>query len=208
MYSYKSVDTSHSLRYNIDMTNLKDIANIRIGYNLGRETKTRLQTVFAISTKDLATNYTEIREMKVPASFNNYLQDGDILVKSRGANYEAKIFHPRGQVYPYIAVNTLIIVRLETEYYIPAYIAHIINSENAQQLLRSLSSGAVLSALSPLALGSLPCPRASLEKQEELEEITRTIDEYYTCLAQYQKAGEKLGKAINQQFMKGIKLCR
>lgn len=190
------------------MINLSNIAEIRTGYNPRSTAKSEQQTVFVVSAKDLATDYVETSKENIPKSFDNYLQDGDILVKSHGANHEAKIFRPHSQEHSYIAVSTLIIVRLKTNHYKPAYITQIINSESAQQFLRSLSSGAVLSALSPSSLGSLPCPRIPLIEQEKLENITKTIDEYHAYMAQYQKASEKLTKAIQQQFMKGIKPCR
>lgn len=195
------------MHYNKGMIILSNIADIRTGYNPRSTAKSEQQTVFAISAKDFATDYTETSKENIPKSFNNYLRDGDILVKSRGVNYEAKIFRPHSREHPYIAVNTLIMVRLKTNHYKPAYITQIINSESAQQFLRSLSSGAVLSTLSPSSLGSLSCPRISLREQEKLENITKTIDEYQVCMTQYQKASEKLVKAVNQQVMKGVEPC-
>lgn len=183
---------------------LNDISEIHIGYNFRSEATTERQTVFVISAKNLA-DFTNADKIVIPWQFNNYLRAGDILVKSRGANYEARVFQPCNQEYPYVASNTLIVVRLTTDAYGPAYIAQVINSEKAQRFLRSLSSGATLPALSPSSLGCLPCPEASLEEQMRLENIAETMDDYRMCLAQYQKAGENLVKIIEQQLMKGTK---
>lgn len=189
------------------MYKLIDISEICVGYKLRGATKAGQQTVFMVSAKDLTTGFVEVSKVIIPKSFNNYLQDGDVLVKARGASYEAKVFRRLSQEYPYIASDTLLVVRLKTADYEPAYIAQVISSERSQQFLHSLSSGATISILSPSSLGSLPCPRISLREQERLEDMTKTIDEYCAALAQYQKAGEQLTEAIKQQFMKGVKTC-
>jgi len=186
------------------MIKLNHIADIHIGYNLRSVVKTERQTVSIISAKGLAEDFQNADETTIPSSFSNYLQDGDILVKSRGDRYEAKVFRAQSKGRLYIASNTLIVVRLTTGNYRPAYIAQVINSEKAQQFLRLLSSGQVVPTLSPSSLGHLSCPEISLRKQEQLENTTRTLDDYRIYLAQYQKAGEKLAKAIEQQLMKGV----
>lgn len=187
------------------MTKLNDIADIRTGYNPRSTSKTNQQTIFTVSAKDLAEDFTNVDKNAIPSSFDNYLRDGDILVKSHGINYEAKVFRSRDYNTPFIALNTLITVRVTVDWYKPEYIAQIINSGRSQQLLRSLSSGATVSVLSPSSLGTLLIPEAPLEKQEQLDDITKIMDEYHACLTQYQKASKNLTKAIGQLFMEGVK---
>lgn len=187
------------------MKRLHDISLIRTGYNFRSIANTAKQPVFLVSAKDLKTNFTDLDEIEIPNSYSNFLQEGDILVKSRGANYEAKVFHkPRTTDQPYIAANTLIIISLTDKSFRPSYIAQIINSEETQQLLRSLSSGHTVPILSPSSLSSLRCPEASLEKQEQFETITKIIDEYQSTVAQYQKATDNLTKALKTKLMKGV----
>lgn len=187
------------------MKRLHDISLIRTGYNFRSIANTAKQSVFLVSAKDLNSNFTDLDEIEIPNSYGNFLQEGDILVKSRGANYEAKVFHkPRTTDQPYIAANTLIIISLTDKSFRPSYIAQIINSEEIQQLLRSLSSGHTVPILSPSSLGSLRCPGASPEKQEQFETITKIIDEYQSTVAQYQKATDNLTKALKTKLMKGV----
>ena len=187
------------------MKRLHDISLIRTGYNFRSIANTAKQPVFLVSAKDLNSNFTDLDEIEIPNSYGNFLQDGDILVKSRGTNYEAKVFHkPKSTNQPYIAANTLIIISFTDKNYKPSYIAQIINSEETQQLLRSLSSGHTVPILSPSSLGSLRCPEAPLEKQEQFENIAKIIDDYQSTVAQYQKAIDNLTKALKTKLMKGV----
>ena len=187
------------------MKRLNDVSIIRTGYNFRSISNTVKRLVFLVSTKDLSSNFTDLDEIEIPSSYSNFLQDGDILVKSRGTNYEAKVFHkPKDADQPYIAANTLIIVRLTGASYKSSYVVQIINSKETQQFLRSLSSGRTVPILSPASLSLLRCPEAPSEKQEWFETITKTIDDYQSALAQYQKATDNLTKAIKTKLMKGI----
>lgn len=184
---------------------LNSISDIRTGYNFRSITNVKLQTVFLVSAKDLNTDFADVDEIYIPDSYGGYLQEGDILVKSRGASYEAKVFTPLHNDYPYIAASTLIIVRLRDNTYKPSYIAQIINSDGAQQFLRSLSFGQTVPILSPSSLGSLMCPKVSIEKQDQLEIVTETLGEYRIVLSRYVEAQEKLSKALQNEIMKGVK---
>lgn len=187
------------------MKRLHDISLIRTGYNFRGITNTAKQSVFLVSAKDLNSNFADLDEIEIPKSYGNFLQDGDIIVKSRGTNYEAKVFHkPKSTDQPYIAANTLIIISLTDKNYKPSYIAQIINSDEPQQFLRSLSSGHTVPILSPSSLGSLRCPEASLEKQGQFETVARIIDDYQSTVAQYQKAANILTKALKTKLMKGV----
>lgn len=201
----ENIDIVWPSPYNEDMAKLNNISEIRTGYNLRSSIRTEQQTVFLISAKELATNFVETGKITIPKSFKNYLRDGDILVKSRGTSYEAKVFKAHRCEYPYVAANTLIVIRLRTDNYKPAYIAQIINSSDSQRFLRSLSLGQTLPSLSPVSLGALSCPEMSPEKQKQLEKIIEIMNDYRACLSQYQKTGETLTSAIEQQLMKGAK---
>ena len=192
------------MRYNNTMNRLGHISEIHTGYNFRSIANTTCQTVYLVSAKDLSTNFTDIDEIDIPGSYRNYLKDGDILVKSRGVSYEAKVFKSPNHSHPYIAANTLIIVRLTTDDYKPSYITQLINSNGTQQFLRSLSSGQTVPILAPSSLGSLNCPKFPLEKQGKLETIAETLDEYQITLAKYAEAGEQLTKALKTKLMKGV----
>lgn len=186
------------------MSRLHTISEIYTGYNFRSIANKARQTVYLISAKDLSTNFTDINEIDIPNTYKNYLKDGDILVKSRGISYKAKVFKSPNYDHPYIAANTLIIVRLTDKNYKPSYIAQVINSDGAQEFLRSLSSGQTVPILSPSSLGSLNCPKLSLEKQNKLATIAETIDEYQTTLAKYTEASKKLTKSLKTKLMKGV----
>ncbi len=187
------------------MKRLQDISIIRTGYNFRSISSTSLQTVRLISAKDLASNFTDADEVRIPDSYKNYLQDGDILVKSRGPFYEAKVFTNPNQSSKYVATNTLIVVRLTTKDYKPSYITEIINAPGSQRFLRSLSSGQTVSILSPSSLGLLNCPQTPLAEQDQLEIITKTIDDYQITITKYKETSDKLTKALKNELIKGVK---
>lgn len=187
------------------MNRLKDISEIHTGYNFRSIAKIDCQTVCLISAKDLGADFRNLDEIRIPISYNNYLRDGDILVKSRGINYEARVFKAPDSRKRYVAASTIIVVRLKPEDYKPSYIAQIINSDGAQQFLRSLSAGQTVPSLSPSSLGTLNCPKIPLEKQEQIEIVTDAMDEYQITLVKYMEAGEKLTKALKNQLIKGVK---
>ncbi len=187
------------------MDRLQNLSTIHTGYNSRNISNTNLQAVRLVSAKDLASNFIDVDEVHIPNSYQNYLQNGDILVKSRGPLYEAKVFRIPNQKYRYIAANTLIIVHLTSTNYKPSYITEIINAPGSQRFLRSLSSGQTVSILSPSSLGLLNCPQTPLEKQDQLEIITRTIDDYQITIAKYKEASDKLTKALKNELIKGVK---
>ncbi len=186
------------------MNQLNHISEIRTGYNFRSIANTERQTVYLVSAKDLDTNFSDIAEIDIPATYNNYLQNGDILVKSHGTTYAAKVFKTIKQDHPCIAANTLLIVRITSKDYKPSYLAQIINSNGVQKYLKLLSSGQTVPFLSPSSLGSINCPKAPLERQGEIEIITEVIDDYQATLAKYIEAGENLTKALNAKLMEGV----
>ncbi len=198
------LDKKFAINYNGLMNRLQNISEIRTGYNFRSIANAELQTVYLVSAKDLPTDFTNINKVNIPSSYKHYLRSGDILVKSRGTNYEARVFRDPNHNHPYVAASTIIIVRLIARNYKPSYVAQLINSDGAQQFLRSLSSGQTVPILSPSSLGLLNCPQAPLEKQDQLEIITKTIGEYQITLVRYAEAGEKLTKALKTQLMKGV----
>lgn len=187
------------------MNQLNHISEIRTGYNFRSIANTERQMVYLVSAKDLDTNFSDIIEIEIPATYGNYLQDGDILVKSHGTTYTAKVFKTKKRDYPCIAANTLLIVRITSKDYKPPYIAQIINSNGVQKYLKLLSSGQTVPFLSPSSLGSINCPKASLGKQDEIEVISEIIGDYQATLVKYMEAGENLTKALNAKLMEGVK---
>lgn len=184
---------------------LKDISEIRTGYNSRSSSCIGVQDVCIVSAKNLSDNFAGLEMFLIPASYNGYLREGDILVKSRGPVFEAKVFDIHDNLNKYIAANTLLIVRLKTNRYKSAYVAQIINSDGAQQHLRALSFGQTVPTLSPASLGSLVCPEIPVEKQEEIEVVTKAIDDYRITLVEYCEKQEKLMKALKNELMKGVK---
>ena len=158
-----------------------------------------------IGAKDISTNFTEAKRGKIPVNFRDFLQNGDILVKARGENHEAKVFRAQSDDYPYVATSTVLVVRLFNDRYTPLYLAHVINSSKSQKRLRSMSTGRTVASLSPLSMGELQVPDVSLSTQYKIERIMEILDEQRIILTKYYDANERLIKGIQNELIKGVK---
>ena len=183
---------------------LKDIAKIYSGYGPRSFTNTNRQIVRLVSARDIETDFQDVAEVDIPVSYHNFLKEGDILVKSRGINHTAKVFSVPGCDAKYVASNTLVVVRVVDKSISPHYIAQFINSDNSQQILRSLAFGRTVPFLSPSSLSLIKCPLLAEDKQIEIENFVKILDEYQSTLEKYKKMGDELTKALKTKFMKGV----
>ena len=187
------------------MTKLSDIALIYTGYNPRSSASKKLQAVEFIVPKCLDSGWSESITVNIPEKYCNYLRSGDILVKSRGDVYSAKVFMAENRKRHYVASSTLLVVRPTNEMYSSFYISQIINLDTAQQTLKRSSDGKVASAISPSNLGDMDCPFVPVEQQMELEKIGTLMDEYKTISDQYIKLWGKFMQGLRQQIIKGVK---
>lgn len=169
---------------------LFEIAEIKIGYTLRASSanNTKKQAVGLVAAKDLDSNFENIGEISISSNYNNFLEKGDILVKSRGNSATAKVFnYDRNDC---LAAATLLVVRLKTKDFIPEYVELVINTSRNQQLLRTMASSTLVPTLKPSSLKEIEIPVISLAEQEHLIKefslITRTEDVLKQYLANLQ----------------------
>lgn len=180
---------------------LFEIAEIKIGYTLrvGSSNNTRKQIVGLVAAKDLDNNFKNIGEISISSNYNNFLEKGDILVKSRGNSATAKVFnYDRNDC---LAAATLLVVRLKTKDFIPEYVELAINTSRNQQLLRTMASSTLVPTLKPSSLKGIEIPAISLDEQERLIKefslITRTED----VLKQYLVNLQSIKNIMDNKFM-------
>lgn len=182
---------------------LSNIATITTGYCQRKNTGKMLQEVSLVQARDFDSEFINLQSTHISSKYVSFLKDGDVLVKARGSKFEAKVFS--GASVLTAAANTLLVVRLKDKYFIPGYIAQIINQPETQKKLRLQSTGAVLSSLSPTTLGSLEIKQIPLEEQQKICDALNTMNEYISLHKRYLRLEEKLAQEIISNLMKGTK---
>jgi restriction endonuclease S subunit len=185
------------------MIRLNDTATIFTGYCQRGGSFVDSRNVQIVQARDFDSEFINLQSTHISSKYASFLKDGDILVKARGSKFEAKVFS--GASILTAAANTLLVVRLKNKYFIPGYIAQIINQPETQKRLRLQSTGAVLSSLSPMTLGSLEIKQIPLEKQQKICDALNTMNEYISLHKRYLRLEEKLAQEIISNLMKGTK---
>lgn len=182
---------------------LINIAIIFTGYCQRGSSFANSRDVSIVQARDFDSNFTNLQLARISSKYASFLEEGDILVKARGSRFEAKVF--RGAAMPTAAVNTLLVVRLTDEAFLPEYVAQLINQSDSQKKLRLQSTGAVLSSLSPTILGSLDIKPIPLEEQQKICNALNSVNEYISLHKRYLELEEKLSQEIISNLVKGTK---
>lgn len=100
------------------------------------------------------------------------LLEGDILFRSRGANFTAviieKTIKAKSQLQNVFPVSPLYLIRLRSEKLLPAYLLWFINNTDTQKQLQQMSEGTQIKMLSKKNLDNLEIIIPSLEKQKKI----------------------------------------
>ena len=100
------------------------------------------------------------------------LVEGDILFRSRGANFTAviieKTIKAKSQLQNVFPVSPLYLIRLRSEKLLPAYLLWFINNTDTQKQLQQMSEGTQIKMLSKKNLDNLEIIIPSLEKQKKI----------------------------------------
>lgn len=155
---------------------LKNIAEIFSGHTVrGRVESDPTGDVYAIQLKDLAKHYSEITDFPhlikstgVPK--NQFLQKGDILFVSKGANNFALVFD---KDYPAIAISVFFVLRIMDKKVDPYYLAWYINQDKAQGYLHTGKEGTMITNINKATLENLEVEIPSKDKQKMINEISK-----------------------------------
>lgn len=155
---------------------LKEIAEIFSGHTVrGRVESNPSGDVYAIQLKDLAKHYSEITDFPhqikssgVPK--NQFLQKGDILFVSKGANNFALVFD---KDYPAIAISVFFVLRITDKKIDPYYLAWYINQEKAQGYLHTGKEGTMITNINKATLENMPIDVPITIKQKSIVEMNK-----------------------------------
>lgn len=153
---------------------LKDIVEIFSGHTVrGRLENDEAGDVFAIQLKDLRKHYSKItgRPHKIQNSEvprNQFLQKGDILFVSKGANNFALVFD---KDYRAIALSVFFILRMRDSRVDPYFLAWYINQEKAQSYLHTGKEGTMITNINKKTLENLEIEIPTKNDQQKIIEI-------------------------------------
>ncbi len=155
---------------------LSELAEIMSGYTFRGAVIDAGHGVRVIQAKDVSTENIDFKALPfvnddIPA--NKYLQDGDVLLTSRGS-FRAAVY--RSDV-PSVASSSLFVLRSKTDKCLPEYLSIFLNSERSQSYLNQSARGATIKSVRIPDLGVLDISVLSINKQKQLAEFSSVIKE-------------------------------
>lgn len=159
---------------------LKEISEILAGYTfrgaLKSEAQGKIKVILAKHITDDGTiNYPElIKITQVPPRTNAYVQNGDILLSSRGI-FRAGVFNVEDS--NVIAASSTFILRVANKEVIPEFVAIYLNSEAGQSDIQKILTGSTIKTILRRSLENLKIPIPPLSVQKQVIEIKQNIQE-------------------------------
>jgi restriction endonuclease S subunit len=185
---------------------LKKIANIQTGYTFRNKIVHRDDGNFAvIQMKDLDSEYIkDNKDILKISDFNisdkHFIQNGDLLFKSRGSNNTSSIFDDKITA---ILSAPLLLIRINNTQILPEYLNWYIGSSIAQSYFNSISEGTSQKMINKSALENLEINIPPLEKQKLIIELARLAVLESELLDQLMKNKNKYYNNILMNIVKG-----
>lgn len=153
---------------------LRDIASIQLGYSfregLSSDPKAPVRVVQMRDLRDdhiVDLENAERVDLEPPS--NQWLQRGDVLVRSRGESVTSAIVD--AEVDGVIAAAPLLRIRVTDPRILPQYLNWIINQEPSQAYFAKNIEGSNVKMISRRALEELPIEVPPIEQQEKVTEL-------------------------------------
>lgn len=160
----------------VKKTKLKSIIpyeGLASGYSFrGKITNKPNGNVRVIQLKDFTNNYSEIGEecylvdgTKIKDKY--YLQDGDILFISKGANNFAVTFNKTDSI-PTIASSALFVITVDPKVANPRYVAWYINQAPVQSYFKQNEMGTYITSINKKTVEEIPLKLPPIQVQEKI----------------------------------------
>lgn len=158
----------------MNLVALKDIASIQLGYSFREGIRPDpAGPVRVVQMRDLRDDHVVDLEnadrVDLEPPSNQWLQRGDILVRSRGESVTSAIVD--ADVDTVIAAAPLLRVRATSPSIVPQYLNWIINQEPSQAYFAKNIEGSNVKMISRRALEELPIEVPPIEQQEKVTEL-------------------------------------
>lgn len=111
----------------------------------------------------------------------HFLQDGDILVRSRGNSYPSACFVSDGND-NFIAAAPLLIIRCDPQKIVPEYMCAWLNSPKTQAILSNAARGTAVKIVGAEDIKGLEVPVIDRQKQESYAALRRLAMKEQHCM--------------------------
>lgn len=100
---------------------------------------------------------------------NHVLEVGDVLFAAKGRDFFAVVYD--GKFQPAVASTTFLVLQVEKNVLLPAYLAWLLNHPTTQKLLWSLAKGSSIPSISKSILENIKIPIPDIQKQNLILEL-------------------------------------
>lgn len=186
--------------------NLKQVADIQTGYLFRTKVPEDPNgNVMVVQMKDCSvmngidwencvkTQLNQVRE-------HEWLREGDILIPSRGNNYQAVYIDSRIADRKAVAAPHFFVIRVTSPKILPKYLDWWLNLQTSQKYLNQNVEGTVTKSIRRPVLQALPIKIPSLSKQENIISIAETVKQERLTALKLIENSEQLMNAIAQHL--------
>ena len=130
---------------------------------------------------------------------NYILEDGDILIPARGTTIKTAVF--KVQQYPCIASSNLIVIRVNQNQILPAYLKIFLDSPLGVKQIKGLQQGTTLMNISYKDIMSVEIPMIPLEEQKVIsEEYEKELSLYQNTISAANDRWQNVVRELQNKF--------
>lgn len=191
----------------LNQMKLSQIADIRMGYPFRSRIEHEADgDIAVVQMKDISeSNFidlaTAVRVNLPDVQPHHFIQNGDLIFRSRGANYAAALASEIA--FPVVLAAPLMLVRPKGA--LPDYLLWYINLDNTQALLGELSEGTSTKMISKAALAQLEVPILPRHQQEMIIELSRMQQQEEKLMSEIVSQRKKLTKGILMRYARNTR---
>jgi len=190
----------------VKIEKLKNLAKIRTGITLRQAIKPVDDgNAHVIQIKDLQDDNEINYQQVIKTALKNIKDDqllrkGDILLRARGDNRNTALFD--GEAYNYLAANQFLVISVNQNEVVPAYLQWFLNQRPAQHYLKENSAGTSIPYIQISALGDLEVALPDVKKQQAIAQLQHLMSEENKLYYQMQENRKQMMKAIVSDILK------
>ena len=130
---------------------------------------------------------------------NYILEDGDILIPARGTTIKTAVF--KVQQFPCIASSNLIVIRVNQNQILPAYLKIFLDSPLGVKQIKGLQQGTTLMNISYKDIMSVEIPMIPLEEQKVIsEEYEKELSLYQNTISAANDRWQNVVRELQNKF--------
>lgn len=160
--------------------------------------------VRVVQTKDFITGGGVDVASLTPVALEDFkeelvLQDGDIIVRSRGgSNFPAAVIHDLSFVA--LPAFPILLIRVQEQDVLPDYVAWRLNQSKTQNALQAEAMGSFIPTVSKTALASLSIPIPPLQIQKDIVTLHQLVEEEQRLLQEISARRQALANRLLLQY--------